>query len=258
MMISAWKTLTSSSRRADEAGRRAQRLALGYYDLERRKVLSHAGMHHPVRPALPPPAMTAPPPPAAPPAPPVAMAGGAGSALQQLRADVLAIEAKSVTTVAELTAIRSSLDALRADGLPAPTPSALGTFEDGLVKAYAAGDALAGDSALLASFEALYATAPTAAQANDLAAAYDALAAAVTSSNITAADLATIDADASAARGGTGHDASYPYFGLVLGREVGPLPGMPGLITPPPGGAGVAGPLPGMPGPGGPARGGTR
>jgi hypothetical protein len=69
-------------------------------------------------------------------------------------------------------------------------------------------------------FEALYTGAPTAQQTTDLTTAYNALAAAVTSANITSADITTINTDWAAvlAANGSTSSATYPYFTLVTGR----------------------------------------
>ena len=76
------------------------------------------------------------------------------------------------------------------------------------------------NSSLLSEFKALYTSSPTDQQAADLKGAYNALAAAVTSSNITSENIATIDADWAAfleAKGSTSSD-TYPYFDLVTGQ----------------------------------------
>ena len=76
---------------------------------------------------------------------------------------------------------------------------------------------------VLAQFEALYTSSPTTQQTTDLTTAYNALAAAVTSSNITSADLTTIDTDYAAvlAAEGSTSTASFPYFSLVTGSASG-------------------------------------
>ncbi len=78
------------------------------------------------------------------------------TALQTLQNDVLAIEQNSGTTVAEIAAIRTAFDTLSSDGLTPSSQSALQSFENSLVTAYASGATLAGDSSLLSQFEALY------------------------------------------------------------------------------------------------------
>jgi NADH dehydrogenase FAD-containing subunit len=76
---------------------------------------------------------------------------------------------------------------------------------------------------LLSQFEALYTSSPTAQQTTDLTAAYNALAAAVSSSNITSANITTINNDWSAvlAAEGSTSTATYPYFNLVTGHGAG-------------------------------------
>jgi hypothetical protein len=150
-------------------------------------------------------------------------------ALQTLRDAVQSIELASKTTVGELTAIRADFRALANDGLTLSSGSALSSFENSLVTAFATG----GSSALLNSdgtpnstqfdaFEALYTSSPsslTTQQTTDLTAAYTALANAVISSNITSGDINTINTDWSAvlaARGSTS-TTTYPYFSLVTG-----------------------------------------
>jgi hypothetical protein len=155
------------------------------------------------------------------------------SALQTLRGDVQTIELASNTTIGQLTAIRVANRALANDGLSPSSAKALSSFEDSLVTSNASGTTLAGDSALLSQFEALYTGTPTAQQATDLTTAYNALAAAVTSANITSAGITTINTDwaaVQAARGSTS-TATYPYFSLVTGRraESGGCDGMDGM-----------------------------
>jgi hypothetical protein len=145
------------------------------------------------------------------------------AARQQLRSDVQTIELASGTTIGELTAIRAAFETLSSDGLKPSSSSALSSFEDSLVKSFANGTTLAGNSTLLSQFEALYTTDPTDQETTDLTTAYNALAAAITSSNITSSDLATIDADQAAidaAVGSTDTD-TFPYFTLVNGRAGG-------------------------------------
>jgi hypothetical protein len=66
----------------------------------------------------------------------------------------------------------------------------------------------------------LYTSSPTTQQTTDLTAAYNALAAAVTSSNITSANITTINTDWAAvlAAEGSTSTATYPYFNLVAGQ----------------------------------------
>lgn len=144
------------------------------------------------------------------------------TALQTLRNDIQKIELKSGTTVGELTAIRAAFQTLSSDGLEPSSYSALRSFENSLVKS-ATSENLTGNAALLQQFEALYTTSPTT-QTTDLTAAYNALAAAVTSANITSADITTIDTDWSAvlkAENSTS-TATFPYFTLVTGQGHGP------------------------------------
>jgi hypothetical protein len=120
-----------------------------------------------------------------------------------------------------MSAIRSAFDTLTSDGLTPSSQSALQSFEDSLVTAYASGTTLAGDATLLSQFEALYTSSPTTQQTTDLTTAYNALAAAVTSSNITSADLTTIDTDWAAVQSaeGSSSTATYPYFNLIAGQQ---------------------------------------
>ena len=70
----------------------------------------------------------------------------------------------------------------------------------------------------------MYTTTPTLTtqQTTDLTAAYNALAAAVTSSNITSANITTIDTDFAAvlAAESSTSTATYPYFNLVTGGQI--------------------------------------
>jgi hypothetical protein len=140
--------------------------------------------------------------------------------LQTLHNDVLTIESKSDTTVGQLATIRLDFQTLANDGLSPSSKSALQSFENSLVTAYASGTTLTGNSTLLSQFEALYTSSPTTQQTTDLTAAYNALAAAVTSSNITTSDITTINNDWAAvltAEGSTS-TSTYPYFDLVTGK----------------------------------------
>jgi hypothetical protein len=140
-----------------------------------------------------------------------------------LKADVQTIELKSGTTVGQLTAIEVGFQTLKTDGLSPTSQSALTSFENSLVTANASGTTLAGNATLLSQFEALYTSAPTTQQTTDLTATYNALAAAVSSSNITSSDITTINTDYSAlltAEGSTS-TATYPYFNLVTGHHHG-------------------------------------
>ena len=141
------------------------------------------------------------------------------TARQQLRSDIQTIELASGTTIGELTAIHAAFQTLSSDGLKPSSSSALSSFEDSLVKSFANGTTLTGNSTLLSQFEALYTSSPTDQQTTDLTTAYNALAAAITSSNITSADLTTIDTDYTAvlaAASDTDGD-TFPYFTLVNG-----------------------------------------
>jgi hypothetical protein len=145
------------------------------------------------------------------------------TARQTLQNDIQTIELASGTTVGELTAIRVAFQTLANDGLSPSSASAFKSFENALVTAYASGTTLTGNSTLLSQFEALYTSSPTTQQTTDLTTAYNALAAAVTSSNITSANISTIDTDWAAvlAAEGSTSTATFPYFTLVTGRVVG-------------------------------------
>jgi hypothetical protein len=142
------------------------------------------------------------------------------TAEQTLRTDVQKIESHSGTTVGELTAIRTAFQTLKSDGLSPSSASALTAFENSLVTTFASGTTLSGDATLLSQFEALYTSSPTTQQTTDLAAAYDALAAAVTSSGITSSDISTIDGDWSAVQAAKSSTSTttFPYFTLVTGQ----------------------------------------
>jgi hypothetical protein len=146
-----------------------------------------------------------------------------GTARQQLFSDIQTIELASGTTIGELTAIRAAFQTLSSDGLTPSSQSALSSFEDSLVKAYANGTTLTGNATLLAQFEALYTSSPTTQETTDLTTAYNAIAAAIASSNITAADLTTIDADQAAVQAASGDTSgdTFPYFTLVTGAAGG-------------------------------------
>jgi hypothetical protein len=122
--------------------------------------------------------------------------------------------------VAELTAIRAAFQTLASDGLSPSSRSALQSFENSLVTAAASGTTLTGNATLLSQFEALYTSSPTTQQTTDLTAAYNALAASVTSSNITSANITTINTDWAAvlAAEGSSSTSTYPYFDLVTGQ----------------------------------------
>jgi hypothetical protein len=122
-----------------------------------------------------------------------------------------------------LTAIETTFATLKADGLTPTSASALTAFENSLVTTFASGTAVTGNATLLSQFEALYTSTPTTQQTTDLTAAYNALAAAVTSSNITAANITTINTDYAAvlAAEGSSSTETYPYFTLVTGHSGG-------------------------------------
>jgi hypothetical protein len=141
------------------------------------------------------------------------------TARQQLNSDIQTVELASGTTIGELTAIHAAFQTLSSDGLKPSSSSALSSFEDSLVKSFANGTTLTGNATLLAQFEALYTSSPTAQETTDLTTAYNALASAIGSTNITSADLTTIDTDYAAvlsAEGSTSTD-TFPYFTLVTG-----------------------------------------
>lgn len=145
------------------------------------------------------------------------------TALQTLHSDVQSIELASGTTVGQLAAIRAGFQTLAADGLTPSSRSALSSFEDSLVTSLASGTTLTGNTSLLSQFETLYTSSPTAQQTTDLTTAYNALAAAVTSSNVSAANITTINTDWSAvlAAENSTSTATYPYFSLVTGGNRG-------------------------------------
>jgi hypothetical protein len=163
------------------------------------------------------------------------------TARQTLQNDIQTIELASGTTIGELTAIHAAFKTLASDGLTPSSGSALSSVENSLVQSYANGTTLTGNATLLAQFEALYTSSPTTQETTDLTTAYNALAAAITSSNITSSDLSTIDADYAAvlAAESSTSTATFPYFTLVTG-----------------GGPGGFGPAGGFGGPGGNMQGG--
>ncbi len=152
------------------------------------------------------------------------------AALKQLHSDVLTIEEASDVTVGQLAALASAFETLKSDGLSPSSHSALSSFENSLVTDYASGTVLAGDSTLLSQFEAIYTSSPTTLETTDLTTAYNALAAAVTSSNITSADITTINTDWSALLSAEGSTSTntYPYFELVTGQAIPPNHGFGG------------------------------
>ncbi|MGP0061975.1 MAG: hypothetical protein ACLQGP_00050 [Isosphaeraceae bacterium] len=144
------------------------------------------------------------------------------SALATLKSDTLTIESSSDTTVGQLAAIATAFQTLSSDGLTPSSSSALKAFENTLVTDFASGTTLTGNATLLSEFEALYTSSPTTQETTDLTTAYDALAAAVTSSNITSADITTINTDWAAvlAAEGSTSTATFPYFNLVTGQAL--------------------------------------
>ena len=150
------------------------------------------------------------------------------AALQTLKSEIQTIELASGTTVGELTAINVAFRTLFSDGLTPSSRSALSSFENGLVTAYASGTTLAGDAMLLSQFEAIYTSSPTTQQTTDLTTAYNALAAAVTSSNITSANITAIKTDWAAvlAASNSTSTATFPYFTLGTGQGAGVCNGL--------------------------------
>ena len=118
------------------------------------------------------------------------------TAFQTLKSQVQTIELASGTTVGQLTAIRVAFQTLTTDGLFPSSQSALSSFENSLVTAYASGTTLTGNATLLQSIHVDHYNSPTTQQTTDLTTAYNALAAAVTSSwNITSANITAINTD---------------------------------------------------------------
>ena len=155
--------------------------------------------------------------------------------MKTLQTEIQTIEFASRTTVGELTGIRVADQTLAKDGLFPTSPSALASFENSLVTTNANPSTPVKDNAtLLNQFVAIYTTSPstlTTQQTRDLGTAYNALAAAVTSANITSADIMTINTDWAAvlAAEGSTSTATYPYFTLVTGRAEG-LGGCVGMV----------------------------
>jgi hypothetical protein len=143
------------------------------------------------------------------------------TAEKTLKSEIQTIELASGTTVGQLIAIAVALETLKTDGLSPSSESALKSFENTLVTDYASGTTLTGNATLLSQFEAIYTSSPTTQETTDLTTAYNALAAAVTSSNITSADITTINTDWAAvlAAEGTTSTATFPYFQLVTGQQ---------------------------------------
>jgi len=226
LAANVWKKLTTSWRgdASPKPRRRPTRLEISWDCLEERKVLSHVGAPHHghFRGAA-----------------ASSLHSGASSssdtysgstdtalttARQTLQADIQLIESNSGTTVGELTMIHTAFQTLKTDGLKPTSASALASFEDSLVTSFASGTTLTGNATLLSQFESLYTSAPTTQQTTDLTTAYGALAAAVTSSNITQANITTIAADWTAvlAADSSTSTPSFPYFSLVTGCAGGP------------------------------------
>ena len=150
------------------------------------------------------------------------------AALSALRGEVQTIELASSTTIGELTAIDAAFKTLDSDGLKPSSQSALSSFEDSLVTAFASGTTLTGNATLLSQFEAIYTSSPTTQQTTDLTTAYNALAAAVTSSNITSANITAINTEWAAvlAASNSTSTAMFPYFTLVTGQGAGVCNGL--------------------------------
>jgi hypothetical protein len=145
------------------------------------------------------------------------------TARQTLQNDIQTIELASNTTIGQLTAIHAAFETLNSDGLSPTSSSALSSFENSLVESYANGTTLTGNATLLAQFEALYTSSPTTQETTDLTTAYNALATAISASNITSSDLSTIDTDWAAvlAAESSTSTATFPYFTLVTGQRGG-------------------------------------
>jgi hypothetical protein len=184
-------------------------MAFSWDGLEQRTVLSHAPALHHIQAAVHAAASSS----------STSSSSTLSTAEQTLRTEVQTILAASGTTVAELTAIHTTSQTLQTDGLKPTSQSALKTFENSLVTSFASGTTLTGNATLLAQFEALYTSTPTTQQTTDLTAAYNALAAAVTSSGVTSADITAIDTDFSAVltAASSTSTATFPYFTLVVG-----------------------------------------
>jgi len=154
------------------------------------------------------------------------------TALKTLQSEVQTIELASNTTVGQLTAIKVAFRTLASDGLHPTSQSALSSFENSLVTTNANATtpgSLTGNATLLAQFEALYTSTPTAQQTTDLTTAYNALAAAVTSAGVTSTDITTINTDWAAVLAALPSTSiaaatstpTFPYFTLVRGQGAG-------------------------------------
>jgi hypothetical protein len=157
------------------------------------------------------------------------------TALQTLKKDVQTIELASGTTVGQLTAINVAFHTLASDGLTPSSRSALSSFENSLVTTNATtpGSIISTGTnyaTLLAQFVVIYTKSPTPTQTTDLGTAYNALAAAVTSSNINSTDIMNIDTDWAAVLAAlpstSTTTATFPYFTLVTGQGAGVCNGL--------------------------------
>jgi hypothetical protein len=204
--------------------RRPRRMEFSWDSLEERKVLSHGGggfhhLHNAVQAASTTSTVSA--------ASTTSTSSTSSTsstlstARQTLQTEIQTITGGSDTTIGELTAIHVAFQALKTDGLTASSQSALSSFENSLVTSFASGTTLTGNATLLAQFEALYTSTPTTQETTDLTTAYNALAAAVTSSNITSADITAINTDFAAvlAAESSTSTATFPYFTLVTGAQ---------------------------------------
>jgi hypothetical protein len=152
------------------------------------------------------------------------------AALKALKTTVQTIERASGTTVGQLTAIKVAFQTLDSDGLTPSSRSALSSFENSLVTTNATtpGSIISTGTnyaTLLAQFVKLYTSSPTTQQTTDLTTSYNALAAAVTSSNITPANITAINTDWAAVLAAlpstSTATATFPYFSLVTGQGTG-------------------------------------
>ncbi len=149
------------------------------------------------------------------------------TAIQTLQSDIQTIQLASGTTVGEQTALRVAYQKLASDGLYPSSHASLSSFENTLVTTNATTPgSLTGNTTLLTQFQTLYTPSTgtlSTQQTADVTAAYNALAAAVTSAGITASDVTTVNTDWSAvlAAAGSTSTATYPYFSLVTGQGIG-------------------------------------
>jgi hypothetical protein len=227
----AWKKLRLVGSNSSSSGtpRRPKRMEFSWDNLEDRKVLSHAGGLHHLHAAAAHVAASAAHVASTTSSTVSTASTSTGSsssnstlttARQTLQQEIQTIESASGTTIGELTTIHTTFQTLKADGLTPSSKSALDSFENSLVTSFASGTSLAGNATLLAQFEALYTSTPTTQETTDLTAAYNALAAAVTSSNITSVDITAINTDFAAvlAAESSTSTATFPYFTLVTGQ----------------------------------------